>query len=87
MGPVTFSLSHSLTLSLRRIWEAWKRVARAIAEFNSRVLLTLLYVVLLMPFGLGLRLVADPLRRRKPAASNWIVRAEAPAALDEARRQ
>jgi hypothetical protein len=84
---MAFSPSHSLTLSLRRIWEAWKRLARRIGEFNSRVLLTLLYIVLLIPFGLGLRLVADPLRRRKPVASNWIVRAEAPATLEEARRQ
>lgn len=84
---MTFSLSHFLTFSLSRAWSGWKRVARAIGEFNSRVLLTLLYVVLLMPFGLGLRLFADPLRRRKPAASNWMVRAEAAAALDEARRQ
>jgi hypothetical protein len=87
MDSVTFSLSHFLTLSLRRIWEAWKKLARRIGELNSRVLLTLLYVVLLMPFGLGLRLVADPLRRRKPVASNWIPRTEAPAALGEARRQ
>jgi hypothetical protein len=87
MGPVTFSLSHSLTFLLSRTWEAWKRLARAIAEFNSRVLLTLLYVVLAMPFGLILRLVADPLRRRRPTPSNWIVRVEAPATLEEARRQ
>lgn len=84
---MTFSLSHFVTLSLSKAWSGWKRVARAIAEFNSRVLLTLLYVVLLMPFGLGLRLVADPLRRRKPVATNWIPRAEAPATLGEARRQ
>jgi len=84
---MTFSLSHSVTLSLRKAWGGWKKAARAIAEFNSRVLLTLLYIVLAMPLGLGLRAVADPLRRRKPIASNWIVRAEAPATLGEARRQ
>ena len=84
---MAFSLSHFVTLSLSKAWSGWKKVARAIGEFNSRVLLTLLYIVLLIPFGLGLRLVADPLRRRKPVASNWIVRAEAPATLEEARRQ
>ena len=84
---VNFSLSHSLTLSLRRLWAAWKRFARRLADFQGRVLLTLLYVVLIVPGGLVLHLVADPLRRHRPQASNWTPRLPAPATLDEARRQ
>ena len=37
----------------------------------SRVLLTVLYFGLLGPFALVYRLVADPLRLRRPG-SNWI---------------
>ena len=84
---MTSSPSHPLTLSLSHGWEAWKRLARRIAEFQSRVLLMLLYVVLLMPVGLCLRLMADPLRRRTPEQSNWTPRAETAATLEEARRQ
>ena len=82
-----FSLFHFLTVSLSRSWAAWKKFARLIGEFNGRVLLTLLYVVLIVPSGLVLRLLADPLRRRRPQGSNWTPRSPAPATLDEARRQ
>ncbi len=84
---MTFSLSHALTRSLTRAWNAWKQLARRIGEFNSRVVLTLLYAVLVVPVGLILRLVADPLRRRRPQTSNWTPRVPAPTTVDEARRQ
>ena len=85
--PHNFSLSYFVTVSLSRGWAAWKRFARLIGEFNGRVLLTLLYVVLIVPSGLVLRLLADPLRRRRPQGSNWTPRSPVPATLDEARRQ
>ncbi len=76
-----------MTLALHRIWSAWKRIASRIGDFNSRVVLTLLYAVLVIPVGLILRQVADPLRRRRPQTSNWTPRVPPPATLDEARRQ
>ncbi len=70
----------------KRLWESWKRIAHAIGNFQARVLLTLLYVVLVLPFGLAVRLFADPLRiRKRPRAWNEQVRGGAD--LDWARRQ
>ena len=74
--------AHLLTL-----WQVWKRFARRLADFQGRVLLTLLYIVLIVPGGSILRLVSDPLRRRQPPVSNWTPRLPAPVTLDEARRQ
>jgi hypothetical protein len=71
----------------RRRWEAWKRIARRIAEFQGRLTLTILYLVLILPVGLCLRLCADPLRRRRPVSSNWTSRAAAPPTMAEAGRQ
>jgi hypothetical protein len=76
-----------LPAHLLAVWEVWKRFARRLADFQGRVLLTFLYIVLIVPVGLVLRLVADPLRRRQPQTSNWTPRPPAPATLDEARRQ
>ena len=61
--------------SLRALWEAWKLVAHAIGKVQARLVFSLLYVVLLGPVAVGLRLVADPLRHRHPPASNWRERA------------
>ena len=56
---------------LRALWEAWKVVAHAIGKVQARVVFTILYIVLLGPVAVVLRLVADPLRHRHPPASNW----------------
>jgi hypothetical protein len=56
---------------LRKFWEAWKRIAQKIGNFQARVLLTIIYASLVLPFGLLTRLFADPLRvRRRP--EGWI---------------
>lgn len=71
---------------LKRMWEAWKRIAHKIGNFQARVLLTILYVVLVLPFGLGVRLFADPLRIRKRPA-NWLDNEATSQDMDWARRQ
>lgn len=55
----------------RRLWQAWKRIVRKIGDFQARVLLTVLYAVLVLPFGLAVRVFGDPLRIRKPP-SQWL---------------
>jgi hypothetical protein len=71
---------------LQRLWRGWKRVARAIGDFQARVLLTLFYVVLIAPLGLIVRLFADPLRIRRPC-EKWLDRAVDGSDLVTARRQ
>jgi hypothetical protein len=46
---------------LKRAWQAWKKIAHKIGNFQARVLLTLFYAVLVFPFGIALRLFSDPL--------------------------
>jgi hypothetical protein len=66
-----------VTPILRRLWTHWLEIARAIAEFQSRLLLTLFYFTVFVPFGLIARLVVDPLRlRRSVGASAWVARAK-----------
>jgi hypothetical protein len=50
---------------LKAIWKAWTRIAHIIGNFQARVLLTILYVVLVLPFGVIVRLFADPLHIKK----------------------
>lgn len=56
---------------LRRLWEAWKKLAHAIGNFQARLLLTVIFAVLVLPFGLAVRFFADALRtRRRP--QSWL---------------
>lgn len=47
--------------NLKTLWETWKRLAKKIGNFQARVFLTLLYAVVVLPFGLIVRLFSDSL--------------------------
>jgi len=71
---------------LKRFWKAWKRLAHRIGNFQARLLLTLLYLALVFPFGLAVRLFSDPLRiRQRPA--RWLDRDDSAADMNTALRQ
>lgn len=68
-----------------RLSAAWKRFAHRIADFQARVLLTLIYAVF-APFGLMVRWFFDPLDVKKRPA-DWINHPPETTDLDWARRQ
>jgi len=72
----------------RRVWEGWKRVARTVGDFQARALLTIVYFVVLTPFGLAVRLGMDPLALKPSTARGWRARPVTPgSALTRAQRQ
>jgi len=50
---------------IRKLWAHWLTLARKIGQFQSRIILTLFYFVFVTPFGLAVRLFADPLHTRR----------------------
>ncbi len=71
---------------LKRFWEGWKRFAHRVGNAQARILLTLIYFVFVLPFGLAVRWWADPLRiKRSPAA--WLDRPPAASTVERAHRQ
>jgi hypothetical protein len=51
--------------------QAFLQFTERFGNMLSRVFLTLLYFLVLGPFAIVYRLVADPLRLRRPSAGNW----------------
>jgi len=73
--------------ALRRFWDAWKELASYIGNFQARLLLTVFYFTVAVPFALIVR-AADLLRvRERPQSSRWIARETGPDSLEAARRQ
>lgn len=72
--------------TLRKVWQAWKRIGQAIGDTLARVVLTVFYFTLFMPFGLGVRLLGDPLMIRRRGRSNWLERKTHDLTLDDSRR-
>jgi hypothetical protein len=74
--------------SLRAFWRGFSRVMERVGNFQARLLLTVFYLVIAAPFGLGVRLFSDPLRLRDHhAASAWVPREPRDTSLDTASRQ
>jgi hypothetical protein len=73
---------------MKKLWEAWKLIARAIGNFQSHVLLTVFYFGLLGPIALVHRTLADPLELKIGSRRRgWTARPSDPGCLDEARKQ
>ena len=70
---------------LKRLWQGWKRVAHKIGNFQARVILTIIYSILVLPMGLAIRFLADPLRIRK-RPKGWLDRSDSAADMSWARR-
>jgi len=59
-----------VVLTRPRLW--WWRAARVVGDFNARVLLTLMFVVVFVPLGVVWRLLGkDPLARSRSANRGW----------------
>lgn len=73
----------------KRLWEWWKRFAKRVGDVQARLLLTALYVLLVLPVAVLVRLFSDPLQMKggRERASGWIPRGARVASLDEGRRQ
>ena len=75
--------------TLRKGWQAWKRIGQYIGDFIGRLVLTVFYFTLFMPFALGVRLLADPLGIRRPGimgSTNWLERKTHDPTLNDSRR-
>jgi hypothetical protein len=71
---------------LGRVWRAWKRVGQFIGDWIARVVLTVFYFTLFLPFGIGVRLWGDPLATKDRGGAQWLERAAADLTTDKARR-
>ena len=73
--------------TLHRLWEGWKRFGRKVGDFQARLLLTVFYFVILAPFALAMRYLADPMGLKRPGGWLPIHHATTGTALDRAKRQ
>lgn len=71
---------------LKHAWRGWKKIAHKIGNFQARVLLTVFYGVLVLPFGLAARFFSDPLRVKK-TPTQWLDHPDESYGLDWARKQ
>jgi hypothetical protein len=71
---------------LQHFWRTWQKVAKRIGDFQAWLILSLCYVVMVLPIGLFAGFFSDPLRIKR-ASPFWLNKTSSPARIDEARRQ
>jgi hypothetical protein len=71
---------------LRQAWAKWKSITRRLATFQARLLLTIFYGLVVLPFGLLTRVFADPLRIKK-LPTQWLDHPDEAQDLNWARKQ
>lgn len=74
---------------LQSVWKKWLAVAKVIGHFQSQIILTFFYLVILLPLGFAFRIFADPLHLqvKKGARTNFVPWNHPKETLDEARKQ
>jgi hypothetical protein len=71
------------------VQRAWMKFALALGHFNTRIILTVLYYLVMTPVGFILRLFRDPLDRslKDRSSSQWIKRESRPVEIGRYERQ
>jgi len=71
---------------LGRFWQAWKRFGKFVGDFIGRLVLTIFYFTIFLPFGLGVRLLGDPLNIKSNQHIQWLNRSTRDLSMNDVRR-
>lgn len=81
-------LSVDLKNSLKNLWQSWKSFSKRMGSFQSRIILSLFFFIVVSPFALGVKVFSDPLRmKHRSSESHWLIKKEMPFDLEQFRRQ
>jgi hypothetical protein len=72
---------------LKITWCKWKAFGRKIGTFQSRLILTLFYFIILLPSGIVFSLFKDQLGIKSDQQTSWIDKFNQPETLEEMKKQ
>ncbi len=74
-------------LLIKDFWQGWKAFGHFLGNLLARVVLTIFYFTIFVPFALGVKMFSDPLHIKKPPADFWRPRPTGDQTLEEIMRQ
>ena len=72
---------------IKKLWRLWLKFAEKLGTVQMIVLLSVVYWTMVTVIAVPFKLLADPLRLRKPAKPVWIPRPAPSRSLEDMRRQ
>jgi len=70
---------------LKTAWKKWRAFGQVIGDFVARVVMTVFYFTIALPFGIGVRILKDPLHLKSERA-RWLRRDPRDDSVEAARR-
>ena len=70
---------------LKLAWKKWRAFGKVMGDFVARIFMTVFYFTIAVPFGIGVRLLKDPLRLKSKEVG-WLPREEHEDTIETARR-
>ena len=80
-------LSPGGTDVLNKFWKGWLAFGRFLGNFLARIVLTIFYFTIFVPFGLGVRWFSDPLKIKTNPDTLWRPRTTSDQTLEDTLRQ
>ncbi len=71
---------------LKKIWHHWKRFGQWMGDNVARIVLTIFYFTLALPFGLIVRFTQDPMDVKPKGMPGWVKKDHQEISLVTARR-
>ncbi len=72
---------------LKKFWEGWKAFGQFLGNLLARVVLSIFYFTVFVPFGVGVRLFSDPLQIKTAPDTFWRPRPTGDQSLEDTKRQ
>jgi hypothetical protein len=74
---------------VKRLWHRWMRFSKRMGSFQSRVMLSFFFFLLISPVALIIRTLGDPLKikGKKTMSSYWSAKTPGSTEIDDYRRQ
>ena len=72
---------------IKDFWTGWKAFGHFMGDMVARIVLTIFYFTVLVPFGIGVRLFSDPLKIKVQTDELWRSRSTGDQKLEEVLRQ
>ena len=75
-------------MDLKQGWQKWMALSRVAGNFLARILVSIFYFTVMLPFSLSVTLFGDPLGLKEQSSSDhWLPRQAKPDSLTESARQ
>jgi len=72
----------------KNLWELWKDFSKRMGGFQSRILLSFIFFILIAPFAIIIKIFSDPLNLKiQPRDTHWQERKEPSWSLEDYKRQ